>query len=83
MDTQSSFMFLSICNETLGLSPEQVLDSDFVMLMSILRERNFMLNERNKDNDVKNEDEDKDKEWVEKIDFETGKLKRVEKVKNV
>ena len=79
MDPQSAFMFLSICNETLGLTPEQALDSDFVLISSILRERNYILNERNKEMSG----EDKDGEYIEITDFETGKKKRVPKANSI
>ena len=72
-------MFLSICNETLGLTSEQILDSDFVLLVSILRERNYTLNERNKQ---MNGDES-GAEYVNITDFETGETKQVKKTKSV
>lgn len=36
---QSSFMFLVTCNEAFGYSHEQILDSSFVLLVGMLRER--------------------------------------------
>ena len=69
-------MFLSICCETLGLNPEEALDSDFVLITSILREHNYILNERNKQMNG----EDTEAEYREVVDFDTGKLKRIRKV---
>lgn len=79
MDPQSSFMFLSICCETLGLKPEETLDSDFVLITSILREHNYILNERNKQS---NGEDEKD-EYKEVVDFSTGQKKRVKKVNSI
>lgn len=79
MEPQSSFMFLSICCETLGLKPEETLDSDYVLVASILREHNYILNERNKQMNG----EDTEAEYKEVIDFNTGNTKRVRKVNGV
>lgn len=75
-------MYLSICNEILGLKPEEILDSDFVMLNSILKERNYTLNERNKiiNGDI---EDSGDKEYKEIIDFNTGDIRKIEKVKSI
>jgi len=39
---QSSFMFLVTCNEAFGYSHEQILDSSFVLLVGMLRERGYL-----------------------------------------
>lgn len=79
MEPQSCFMFLSICNEILGLKPEETLESDFVLLVSILKERNYTLNERNRlvSGEIDN------KEYKEIVDINTGKIRKVEKVKSI
>ena len=46
---QSSFMFLVTCNEAFGYSHEQILDSSFVLLVGMLRERGYLMNRRVKD----------------------------------
>lgn len=79
---QSSFMFLVTCNEAFGYSHEQILDSSFVLLVGMLRERGYLMNRRVKD--FHSEDtQPKEEEWVEIVDFDTGKLKRVKKVSSM
>ena len=79
---QSSFMFLVTCNEAFGYSHEQILDSSFVLLGGMLRERGYLMNRRAKD--FHSEDtQPKEEEWVEIVDFDTGKLKRVKKVSSM
>ena len=41
---QSSFMFLVTCNEAFGYSHEQILDSSFVLVVGMLRERGDWMN---------------------------------------
>lgn len=79
MEPQSAFMFLSICQEALGLSPQEALDSDYVLITSILREHNYVVNQRNKEM----AGEDSNKEYIEITDFETGKPKRIEVAKSI
>lgn len=69
------------------MTPEEVLNSDYVMLSSILRERSYTNIQRNNKFDESDEnDENRNKtdkkEYVNVVDFETGALKRVEKVKS-
>lgn len=81
MEIQSGFMLLAICNEALGLSPEEVLESDYTLLLSVLRERNFFMNG---DKKPKHEEDSKDgEEWVTITDFTTGQPKRVKRVKSI
>ena len=82
MDIQSGFMLLAICNEALGLSLEEILNSDYALLLSVLRERNFFMNSRHKDLG-KGEDSDDYTEYVEITDFATGKKKKIPKVKSL
>lgn len=79
MGPQSSAAFLMNMAETFGFTPTETLNSDFVMLLSMIREYNFLSNERRK----KFEKEDPGEEYVEIPDFETGKPKRVKKVKSL
>ena len=46
--TQSSFMFLVLCNEAFGYTHERTLDSDLALVMSMLREHGYLVNDRNK-----------------------------------
>lgn len=78
---QSSFMFLVTCNEAFGYSHEQILDSSFVLLVGMLRERGYLMSRRVKD--FHSEDtsiKEGDGEWVEMVDFDTGHVKRIKKV---
>lgn len=82
MAIQSGFMLVAICCETLKMSPEEVLDSDYVLLLSVLKERNFFMNARDK----KTEGNDKLKEgeeWITITDFATGQPKKVKRVKAI
>lgn len=79
-------MFIAICAETLHMKPEEVLGSDFVLLSSVLREYNYILHERNKlsyGEDEEVEKQESAKEFVQVVDFESGKLKKVERVKRI
>lgn len=81
---QSSFMFLVTCNEAFGYTHEQTLDSSMALIMSMLREHGYLVNERNRsmygDDEAPTGPED-GFEWVERIDFETGQTKRIRKRK--
>lgn len=81
MVLQSGFMLVAICCEALAMSPEEVLDSDYVLLLSVLKERNFFMNARYKkpDDDGLKEGE----EWVHITDFETGQRKKIKRVKTI
>ena len=81
MDPQSCFAFLVTINEAFGYTHQQTLDSSFCILMAMLREYNFIMNQRNKTGE-EGTPEDSEKEWVTVTDFVTGKPKRVEKVKS-
>lgn len=75
-------MFLAICIESLNLSPEQVLNSDFVFISSILREQSYIATQRNKQLDRVEENE-LDDDYIEMTDFETGKKRKVKRVKYI
>lgn len=76
----SAFMFCCLVNEAFGYTHEQVLDSSYVLLLSMLREHAFLVNRRNKllygdpagvpDGDCK-----------EVVDFSTGLPRKVKKVR--
>ena len=79
----SSFMFLVTCNEVFGYSHFQTLESSFVLLVGMLKERGYLMIQRAKDfhsEDMPNKEEG---EWIEVIDFDTGKKKKVRKMKSV
>lgn len=82
--TQSSFMFLVLCNEAFGYTHERTLDSDLALVMSMLREHGSLVNDRNKSLLVDDDESgDNHGEWVEVIDFDTGKKKRVRRMSPV
>lgn len=86
MEPQSSFAFLVLVNEAFGYTHQQTLDSSLCIIMSMLSEYNFFMNQRNKalDNKDKNEVSDNNsEEWVTLVDFETGQPKKVKKVKSI
>lgn len=81
---QSSFMFLVTCNEAFGYTHEQTLDSSMALVMSMLREHGYLVNERNRSmygNKEALTGSDDGFEWVDMIDFETGHKKRIRKRK--
>lgn len=41
-------MFLVLCNEAFGYTHERTLDSDLALVMSMLREHGYLVNDRNK-----------------------------------
>ena len=74
--TQSSFMFLVLCNEAFGYTHERTLDSDLALVMSMLREHGYLVNDRNKSLLVDDDESgDNHGEWVEVIDFDGKKEK--------
>lgn len=77
---QSSFMFLVTCNEAFGYSHDRILDSSFVLLVGMLRERGYLMNRRTKDFHAIDTPEEEKGEWIEIVDFDTGQVKRVKKV---
>lgn len=77
-------MFLVLCNEAFGYTHEQTLNSSLVLLLAMLREHGYVANERNKTlYPEENSDGDDSGDWVEAIDFETGKAKKVRKSRSV
>ena len=78
----SSFMFLCIVNEALGYKPDEILDSSYVLILSLLREHSFMMNKRNKEL-YGDDNTDGEGDYIEVVDFATGKTKRVKKAKTV
>lgn len=79
-------MLLVTCNEAFGYTHDQTLESSFVLILAMLQEHGYLLNERNKamytdDETIGGESESG--EWVEVIDFDTGKKKKVKKMKSI
>jgi len=63
-------MFLVLCNEAFGYTHERTLDSDLALVMSMLREHGYLVNDRNKSLLVDDDESgDNHGEWVEVIDF--------------
>lgn len=76
-------MFLVLCNEAFGYSHERTLNSSLALLLSMLREHGYLVNERNRSMYPDDGDGPDDPgEWAETIDFETGLRKRVRKMKS-
>lgn len=75
-------MFLCIVNEALKYTPEEILDSSYVLILSLLREHSFMMNKRNKEL-YGDDNTDGEGDYIEAVDFATGKTKRVKKAKTV
>lgn len=70
-------MFLVLCNEAFGYTHERTLDSDLELVMSMLREHGYLVNDRNKSLLVDDDESgDNHGEWVEVIDFDTGKKEK-------
>lgn len=86
-EPQSSFMFLVVCNEAFGYTHDQILDSSFVLILAMLREHGYLVNERNKalypDDKGTAGSESEPSEWVEVTDFDTGQKKKVRKMKSI
>ncbi len=72
-------MLLVSCNEAFGYTHDQTLDSSMVLILAMLREHGYIVNERNK---TLYKDDDSG-EWVEVTDFDTGQKKRVRKMKSI
>lgn len=72
------------CNEAFGYTHEQTLDSSLALILAMLREHGYLVNERNKsmygDDETSVGPED-GFEWVEMTDFDTGQKKRIRKRK--
>lgn len=72
------------CNEAFGYSHDRILNSSFVLLVGMLRERGYLMNRRAKDfHSEEDRPKEEEGEWVDFIDFDTGKKKRVKKVSSV
>ena len=78
-------MFLVTCNEAFGYTHDQILDSSLVLILAMLREHGYLINERNKQlyPEENNTGDDTSFEWVEMVDFETGQKKRIRKMKRI
>lgn len=80
-------MFLVTCNEAFGYTHDQSLDSSLVLILAMLREHGYIVNERNKALYSDDEDtignESESEEWVEITDFDTGQKKKVRKMKSI
>lgn len=72
-------MFLTIVNEALGYTHEKTLNSSYVLILSLLREHSFTVNKRNKEM-YGGDSREEEGEYVETVDYTTGKPKRVKKV---
>lgn len=76
-------MFLTIVNEAFGYAHEQTLDSSFSLIISMLKEHNFLINERNKMYENEDEELGEGEEWVCLTDFKTGEKTKVKRVKTI
>ena len=73
---QSSFMFLVTCNEAFGYSHTETLDSSFILLTGMLRERGYLMNQRAGNFHSGDVSDGEDGEWIEVVDFDTGKTSK-------
>lgn len=80
---QSSFSFLVNIAEIFHYTPSEILDMDFVLLMGMIREYNYTCNQRRKEYGKTDDKEEDDGEYIEMPDFDTGKMKRIKKVKTI
>lgn len=77
-------MYLVNVKEVLGYTHEQTLDSSFVIIEGMLQEYAYMCIERNKTvKDRAENDENGEYEWVDFIDFDTGRPKKVKRYKTI
>lgn len=78
-------MFLVLCNEAFGYTHEQTLNSSLALILAMLREHGYLVNERNRalypDEDTA--DNTNSDEWIEVVDFDTGRKKKVRKTKTI
>lgn len=84
MEPQSSFAFLVLVNEAFGYTHQQTLDSSMCVIMSMLSEYNFAMNQRNKAmDDSKGDNQENTEDWITVVDFTTGQPKKVKKVRSI
>nr|DAQ32603.1 MAG TPA: hypothetical protein [Caudoviricetes sp.] len=79
-------MLLVSCSEAFGYTHDQTLDSSLVLILAMLREHGYLVNERNKalyPDDESSGSESESGEWVEVTDFDTGQKKKVRKMKSI
>ena len=80
-------MLLVSCSEAFGYTHDQTLDSSLVLILAMLREHGYLVNERNKalypDDKGTAASEPEPGEWVEVTDFGTGQKKKVRKMKSI
>lgn len=81
-------MFIIQVNEALHYTHDYILDCSYVLILSLLREHSFMVNDRNRkmygeDDEKTSGTSDTSGEWVEMVDFSTGEKKRYRKAKNI
>ena len=70
--------------EALGYTHEQTLGTSYALLEGMLQEYAYMMKERNRRTKPdENEEEHEDYEWVEVMDFDTGKAKRIKRYKKI
>lgn len=73
-------MLLIQCREALGLTPEQALDSSYILIMALLGEYEYVLIAKN--NAMYGSEED-DEDYVTMVDFDSGESVRVKRVDSV
>lgn len=70
--------------EALGYTHEQTLGTSYALIEGMLQEYAYMMKERNRRTKPdENEEEHEDYEWVEVMDFDTGKAKRIKRYKKI
>lgn len=79
-------MFLVTCNEAFGYTHDKTLDCSLVLILAMLREHGYLVNDRNKalySDDETTDGESESGEWVEVIDFDTGQKIKVRKMNSI
>ena len=74
-------MMFVFCNDAFGYTHEQVLDSSFVTLLAMLKEKSHLSKSRRMKLDT--EEHTDEEETVEMTDFETGKRIKVKRVHSI
>lgn len=80
----SCFKYLVVVKEALGYTHEQTLDTSYALIEGMLQEYAYMMKERNRRTKPdEDKDSDEDYTWVEVMDFDTGKAKRIKRYKKI
>lgn len=80
-------MLLVSCCEAFGYTHDRTLDSGLALILSMLQEHGYLLNERDKalyrDDEGTTGNGTETGEWVEVMDFDTGQKRRIRKMRSI